>query len=266
MTAVSGSVRHGAGRVVERELNIYRRLWRGNVFSTFLLPVVYLGAMGLGLGGLIEASGNTVDGMPYLEFVAPGLLAATVFQSASGEGMWPVMAGFKWMRFYHAMVAAPINPMGIMVGHLCALAARLSLTCVAYLVVAWLIGALASPLAPLAIPAAILGALAIAAPLSAFTMTQEDDGRFPLVLRFIVLPMFLFSGTVFPVSELPRALEVFAWFTPLWHVVELCRAATTGTMPDGGPTMFAVHVVVPCLFVAIGLLWGRRTFTEKLVS
>ena len=92
-----------AFRFVEREAAIYRRLWRGTVFSQFVGPALYLLAMGVGLGGLISAAGRTVDGLTYLEFVAPGLMAATVLQNATGESMWPVLSGFKWQRFYEGM-------------------------------------------------------------------------------------------------------------------------------------------------------------------
>src|SRR5689334_17259278 len=94
---------------LEREALIYRRLWRGVAFSQIVQPVLYLLAMGIGLGGMIEAAGNKVGDLTYLQFVAPGLMAATVVQNATGESLWPVMAGTKWMRFYHGMVASPMN-------------------------------------------------------------------------------------------------------------------------------------------------------------
>ena len=97
---------------------IYRRLWRGVVFTQFVSPALYLLAMGVGLGGLISAAGNTVDGLSYLEFVAPGLMAATAMQTATGEAMWPVLAGFKWMGFYHGMAASPMRPADVYVGNL----------------------------------------------------------------------------------------------------------------------------------------------------
>jgi len=256
----------GALRVVEREARIYRRLWRGNAFSTFVGPSLYLGAMGLGLGGLIEANNTTVDGLSYLQFVAPGLLAATSLQMAAGDSMWPVMAGTKWIKHYHAMVAAPLGSTDVLLGHLGWMAIRLSLAGAAFLIVAALLGALASPLAVLAIPAAVLTGLSFAAPLTAFAATQETDHRFPLVMRFFVLPLFLFSGTFFPISQLPTWMQAVAWVSPLWHGVVLCRAATTATLPDGGWPAIAVHLTIILAFVAAGVAWGRRTFAERLVS
>jgi lipooligosaccharide transport system permease protein len=256
----------GALRVVEREARIYRRLWRGNAFSTFVGPSLYLGAMGLGLGGLIEANNTTVDGLSYLQFVAPGLLAATSLQMAAGDSMWPVMAGTKWIRHYHAMVAAPLEAADVMLGHLGWMAIRLSMAGAAFLIVAALLGALASPLAVFALPAAVLTGLAFAAPLTAFAATQETDHRFALVMRFCVLPLFLFSGTFFPISQLPTWMQAVAWVSPLWHGVVLCRSATTATLPDGGWAAIGVHLAIIMAFVVTGVAWGTRTFARRLVA
>jgi len=103
---------------VEREALILRRLWRGIVFSQFISPTLYLVAMGIGLGSLVDAAGTRLDGLTYLEFVAPGLMAATVMQSSTGEALWPVLAGFKWMGFYHGMAASPMRPTDVYVGNL----------------------------------------------------------------------------------------------------------------------------------------------------
>jgi len=256
----------GALRVVEREARVYRRLWRGNVFSTFVAPSLYLGAMGLGLGGLIASNNTDVDGLSYLQFVAPGLMAATALQLAAADSMWPVMAGTKWIRFYHGIVAAPLGPTDVYLGHLGWLIVRLTMGGAAFLIVAALLGALASPLAILALPATVLTGLAFAAPLTAFAATQETDARFALVMRFLVMPMFLFSGTFFPISQLPSWLQVAAWVSPLWHGVALCRAATTGSWPDGGAFGALAHLVILLAFIGAGAFWGTRTFSHRLVS
>src|SRR5436853_586964 len=150
-----------AMRVVEREVLIYRRLWRGVLFSQVVQPVLYLVAMGIGLGGLIAAAGNTVGDLTYLQFVAPGLMAATAVQSATGESLWPVMAGTKWMRFYHGMVASPMRATDVYVGNLIAIAIRFAMSSTAFLIVAAILGAILSPWAVFAIPAAVAGALAV---------------------------------------------------------------------------------------------------------
>src|SRR5262245_14791909 len=111
--------------------------------------------MGVGLGGLISAAGTTIDGLSYLDFVAPGLMAATAVQTASADGLWPILAGFKWMGFYHGMAASPISPREVYVGQAVWVALRLLASTTAFLVVAAILGAVSSPLGVLAIPAAV---------------------------------------------------------------------------------------------------------------
>lgn len=251
----------GMLRVVEREARIYRRLWRGTAFSTFVGPVLFLGAMGLGLGGLVDERAGDVDGVGYLVFVAPGLLAATAVQMGASDGLWPTMGGFKWTRHFYAVVASPLSPGDVLGGQLAWEAIRTSLQAVVFLAVAAVLGAVPSLWGVLAWPAAVLAALAVHAPLAAFAATREHDQSFFVVMRLVVQPMFLFSGTFFPIDELPGWLQALAVASPLWHGVELCRAATTGRAD-----LAAVlgHVAVLGGMLALGCWWGVRTFTRRL--
>jgi lipooligosaccharide transport system permease protein len=251
-------------RYLEREAVVHRRFFRGYAFSKFGEPVLYLLAIGVGLGSMIDAAGTQIDGLTYLQFVAPGLMAATVVQSATGDSLWPVLGGFKWVGWYHAMAATPMSATDIFFGTLVTHALKFLLSSLSFLIVATLLGAVLSPWGLLAVPAAACCGLAIAAPISAFSATQDNDHRFALVLRFLTLPMFLFSGTFFPLSQLPAGLQVVAWIFPLWHGVELCREATTGTLGPWGWPGVAAHLAVLGLYVAAGWLWGVRTFTRRL--
>lgn len=253
----------GVGRFVEREARIYRRLWRADVFSSFLLPALFLGAMGLGLGGLVDERAGDVEGLAYLVFVTPGLLAATTFQMGAVDALWPTMAGFKWMRHFHAMVAAPLAPGDVLGGQLAWEALRTSMQAVVFLAVAALLGGVPSWWGVLAVPAAVLTAVAAHAPIAAFAATQENDQGFLVLMRMVVQPLFLFSGTFFPVDQLPDALEVLAVASPLWHGVELCRAATTG---HGDLLALAGHVAFLVAVLGVGVVWGTRTFTRRLVA
>jgi len=132
-----------------------------------------------------------------------------------------------------------------------------------FLVIAALLGGVESWWAPLAIPAAALTALAFATSLTAFAATQDTDFRFPVVMRLGIIPLFLFSGTLFPVSQLPGWLQPLCWFSPLWHGVQLCRAATTGTID--APEAVA-NVAVLGALVVVGTVWGFRAFTRKLAT
>jgi lipooligosaccharide transport system permease protein len=257
---------HPAVRQLEHELVIYRRVWRGSIAAMFLNPLLFLAAMGLGLADSIDRNRGAdgaaaLGGVPYLSFLAPGLLAAWAMQVAAGSSLWPVQDGFSWKRVFHASAATPLRPVDIFAGWLLAQLARALLSAVLFLAVAAAFGVLESPLAVLAVPAAALTGLAFAAPLTAFTATREGDASFPMIMRFGVVPLFLFSGAFFPLDQLPAALRVVAWFTPLWHGVDLCRSLTLGTV-EAGPAL--LHVAVLLAFVAAGLLWGARSFSRRL--
>lgn len=248
-------------RVVEREALVYFRLWRGLVFSIFVQPALYLAAMGLGLGTLIDAHSGKVAGLEYLDFVAPGLLVASTMQLSVAEGMWPVLAGAKWMKFFHGVVATPIRPSELYGGYVIWVAIRSVLGSSAFLLVAALIGAVPSAWAILAVPIAALCAAAFVAPVAAFSMTQDSDLSFPMIMRLGVLPLFLFSGTFFPISELPAWLQRVAVLSPLWHGVELARAATTGTWHGAA---IAGHIAALLIFIGVGAWFGTRAFTRRL--
>jgi lipooligosaccharide transport system permease protein len=247
--------------LLERELRVFAKLWHAFAFSMFVMPALFLAAMGLGLGGLVDARPGAVAGLSYLHFVTPGLLVAAAMQQAAGESMWPVLGGVKWDNRYAAMVASPIGPFDVYLCLIAYVAIRTTATVTAFLLVAWALGGLVSPWAVLALPAAVLCAAAFAAPVSAWAITQVSDAPFAMAMRLGVMPLFLFSGTFFPVSTLPAALRPLAWLSPLWHGVELARAATTAKVSWGAD---AAHVLVLLGCVAAGTWWGRRTFTARL--
>ena len=250
-------------RVVEHQAAIFRRFWRGSATFYVLNPVMFLAAIGFGLGGLVDETSGRVAGVPYDAFVAPGLMAAGAMLGAGAESMWPVMAGTKWVRTFHAMVATPVRPVDVYGGVVAWTAARAFVGASIFLIVAAILGAVLSPWGVLAVPAAALCAAAFAAPLTAFAATQETDARFPLIMRIGILPLFLFSGTFFPISQLPTALQPLCVLSRLWHGVELCRGATTGSI-DFWPAV--AHVVVLAACVIAGWRWGMRSFTRKLTQ
>ncbi len=250
-------------RVVEREARVYRRLWQSSVFSNFVAPVLFLAGMGVGLGGLVDRHTGQVAGMSYLHFVTPGLLAGTVMRMAAGNSLWPVMAGTKWTRFFFGMVATPLGAADIFAGYLTWTAIRAAASSVAFLIAAAFLGGLGSWWAVLAVPPSVLTATAFAAPLTAFTATQETDLGFSLILRLVIMPLFVFSGTFYPVSQLPGWLRPLVHVSPLWHGVELCRSATTGRLAAGATIE---HLVVLFGLVIVGCVWGRQSFTRRLAS
>ena len=249
--------------VVEREVVVFRRLWRGWAFSLFLNPVLYLAAMGIGLGNLVDQHSGTVEGLTYLEFVAPGMLVAVATQVAAGEGMWPVLGGVKWIGNFHGTVATAVTADEVLYGYVLWVALRTMVGAVPFLLVAALLGAIPSAWGILAIPVAGLCAAAFCAPLAAYSVMLDSDLSFPLIMRIGVLPLFLFSGTFYPISQLPDALQPIVQLSPLYHAVQLARAATTGTF-DLGPDL--AHLAVLVAFIVAGLAWGRRRFERRLTT
>lgn len=243
----------------------YRRTWRGTSISTVLEPLGFLAAMGLGLGLLVDrgTGSASLGGVSYLEFIAPGLLAATAMQTAAFESTYPVMGAIRWNKQYLGMLATPLRVVDVLAGHLLFVAFRLAITASVFLVVMVLFGAVGSPWAVLALPVAVLTGLAYAPAIFAFAATLEDNSGFAMLFRFGIVPMFLFSGTFFPVDQLPDWMEPVAWVVPLWHGVDLSRDLALGT-PSLGSAL--VHVGYLLLWVAGGFLAARRTFTKALVT
>lgn len=249
-------------RIVEREALVFRRTWHGTVYSGIATPLLFLGAIGIGLGGLVDERAGAVEGLSYLHFVTPGLMAAGAMQSAAGMSLWPVMMGFKWTRFFHGMVATTMSPADVLGGMLLWNVLRTAMYSAIFLLVAAVLGGVDSAWGVLALPATALGVAAFSAPLMAFAATQDTDAAFSIVMRLVVLPMLLFSGTFFPVEQLPDAVRPLAAMSPMWHATELCRGATTGSLDLAADLG---HIVVLVAFAAAGWAWGTRAMTRKLV-
>jgi lipooligosaccharide transport system permease protein len=240
----------------------YRRVWRGTAVTSVVTPVVYLLALGVGLGVFVDRSADLPGGISFLDFVAPGLLAATAMQLATFESSWPVLSAIKWDRQYHAMLASPLRVQDIVVGHQSFVAARLLMTSTVYLVVIAAFGAVNSPLGVLAIPVAVLVGLAFSTPIAAWAAHTETEVSFVAIFRFVILPMFLFSGTFFPIDRLPAPLEAIAYATPLWHGVTLCRDLTLGDVELWSGLL---HLGYLLGFVTAGFAAALFTYRRRLV-
>lgn len=251
-----------AGRALRYWLYQYKRTWKGSLTVSFLYPVLYLAAMGVGLGSLVDHHVGTVDHVHYLEFLAPGLLAGTAMQIAGTEATYPVMDGVKWHRTYFAQLATPLRLADVVLGHLGWIAVRLVSVTVIYLGVMAAFGTVRSPWGLLAAPAGVLTGLAFATPIAAFAATQEREASFTTIYRMALVPLFLFSGTFFPVSQLPPWLHVVAEATPLYHGVALCRDLALGQLH---PAADVVHGAYLLALVAVGLRAAMATFRRRLV-
>lgn len=241
----------------------YRRTWRSSLTTTFLFPVLYLAAMGVGLGTLVDHHVHRVAGVAYLDFVGPGVLAATAMQLGTNESTYPVMGAIKWAKTYLAMLATPLRVKDVLRGHMAWIVLRLLLMAAVYLVVLAAFGIARSWWAPAALGAAALTGMAFATPVAAFAATQEKDAGFSTLYRIVLVPLFLFSGTFFPVAELPGWLQPVADATPLYHGVALCRGLVLGGL-SGWAAL--AHVAYLAGLAAAGYVAAGVTYRHRLVT
>lgn len=236
----------------EHQILLYLRNWRGSLFSNFAQPALFLLAMGVGLGSYVDKGGsNATGGVGYLQFLAPALLVSTVMQGAAGEGTFPVLAGFRWVRRYYAMYATPLTPRAIAFGQLAWNATHALMVGAIFCLIIILFGAAATPGILWSIPIGVLTGVAFSAPIAAFMTTQRDTDAWNNIWRFGITPLFLFSGTFFPIERLPELIRPIAWILPLWHGVDLARAAALGTIGDNIP-LAAAHVAILAIVAVVG--------------
>jgi lipooligosaccharide transport system permease protein len=250
-------------RVTSYFARSYRRTWRASIMTTFINPVLYLLAMGVGLGSFINKGAHSpyLGHLSYLQYVAPGLAAAAAATTAASESMFPVMGGFKWNRTYYAMIATPVRVIEVLTGHLIWIGIRVATAVASYLIVMAAFGTTKSWWSIAILPVGILTGLAFSTPLAAFAITQDSDGGFSLVFRLGIIPLFLFSGVFFPIAQLPTGLRIIAYVTPLWHGVDLCRQLALG---DATLASAIVHVAYLLGVAAAGVVVGRVTFRRRL--
>ncbi len=253
-----------SGRVVEASARVYRRTWRGSVISTFFNPILYLLAMGVGLGRLVDdGTGIAALEMPYLTFLAPGLLAATAMMTGAGDASWPVMAGIKWRKTYDAILATPVGVPDLVIGHLSWVGIRLIFVTVVYSGVMTVFGATTIAQGVLAIPPAVLTGLGFAAIVTAYTARLKDEQGLSALFRFAIMPLFLFSGTFFPIEQLPGWVQPIAYATPLYHGVSLCRGLALGAD-------FAVQPIYSIAYLLgmllLGTILATRAMRKRLIK
>ncbi|GGN86514.1 transport permease protein [Actinoplanes lobatus] len=226
--------------VMEYHLVNYRRTWRASVLSSLVLPLLTMLGFGVGVGSYVTGG---VEGVSYLQWMVPGLIATTAVQGAIGESTWPVLSCFEWVKTYFAQAAAPLRVADILGGHLAFMLFRVFTSVTAFLLIAALFGALRSVWALAVLPIGLLLGLAAAAPVAAYTASVSTDMYLAILLRFAVLPMSLFSGVFFPVESLPEVLRWVAYALPLWHGVDLSRSATLGLDPGPEAVWQALYLV-----------------------
>jgi lipooligosaccharide transport system permease protein len=259
MTVVTAS-----GRVWQRNWLVYKRLWHRSLAFGFLQPVLFLTAMGLGIGALIGTQELAAFGsVEYIDWLGPGLLAAMAMQTATFESTYPIMNKIMWGRNYEAMLSTPVGIRSIVGGELAWSAFRIGSLATVFLLVLALFGIVRTPLALLAIPFAMLVGMAFSSCLIAFTATQKNDVGFSAIFRFVINPLFLFSGTFFPLTNLPEPLRAVAWATPLFHGVELIRGSILDQLD---PLAVPLHLAYLLVMLAIGTFFAERLLTRRMAG
>lgn len=237
--------------------------WTSILGSAVLTPLLYVLAMGIGLGALVDSSSGGVEGVPYLTFVAPGLLVATVVMSSVNELTFPVMGGFKWQKLYFARAATAATPSQVAVGELLAVGVRMVAEAALFWVVLVALGAVDPRWSWLMIGIAALAGMAFGAPLASYSATLEDEGfEFSMIQRFVVMPMFLFAGTFYPLASMPLYLQWIGWISPMWHGTQLARAVAFGLPLTNGEV--AMHLGFLVILLAVGIALTVRNFTRRL--
>lgn len=243
------------------------RVMRGYTWSILMYsvgqPVAYLFAMGVGLATLVDTGTAAFGGVSYLAFIAPALLVSAAVMTAANEFTFPIMDGFKWRRIYYGPHASPLTPQQIAAGQIMAVTLRLVLQSAIYFAAVALFGASQSGWGWAAVLVATLTGLAFGLPLMAYSASiTEDKGQFALVMRFIVMPLFLFSGTFFPLDNLPLAVRWVGWISPIWHGTELGRVLSFGYREP--PLLTVLHVAVLVGLAVLGWALTRRRFALRM--
>jgi len=263
--AVARPGHRGALFVAEYRLrNMWK--WRGAIIAFGLgNPVLYLASVGLGVGLLVDANSPTggVDGVPYLVFIAPALLATAAIQGGMDEVTFPTLSGFIWNRLFFAMRATSLTGGQIADGVLVAAMVRVLFTTVVYWLVLWAFGAVAWDSALSLIPVSTFAGVCWAALMLAVTANVTDDGGFlALAGRVVIMPMFLFSGTFYPLAALPLAVRWIGWISPLWHASEIGRSLSYGSPPGAWPVGW--HYLVLVVYTGVGWVLAHRVFRRRL--
>lgn len=251
------SIVDGTLAVFSRHMVLTKRLWQASIFSSFILPIFFVVSIGIGVGGYV----GQIDGWDYLSYIVPGILASGAFQTAIGESTYPVMGAFKWSRAYHAMRATPVRIIDMVVGWQLYIQVRVVVAAVVFIGVSAVFGAVHTPWVIVTPFVCGLLALAVAAPVSAFSAGLDNDNYFSLLFRFVVIPSTLFAGVFFPVDQLPPVVRPLAYASPLWHGVELCRLAMLG-VPTAWPVW--LHVGYLVALSGLGLWWAWAAYTKRL--
>lgn len=251
-----------ARRLVERNIMVYRHQWL-IIFSGVFEPIFYLAGIGLGLGGIVQTV-SLADGrlVAYAAFVAPALLATAAMNGAVFETIFNVFFKLNFAKTYDGVLATPLGITEIAIGEMLWALMRAALYAVAMFLIMWAFGLILSPWGVLMIPAALLVAAAFSAAGLAGTSYLRSVNDFDVPMGLIVMPMFLFSGTFFPIGIYPWFVQAFMQATPLYHAISLIRGLSTGII---GPAQ-AWDLLYLVAFFSFFMWLAMRQMERKLIK
>jgi lipooligosaccharide transport system permease protein len=244
--------------VLQRNLLVYTKYWRSSMMFNFIEPMLYLAALGVGLGMYIPE----IEGMSYLEFIAPGLIASSTMWATSFECTYGSFIRLQVQKSYHAIITTPVSLDEVVLGDIAFGAFKSILYGSVMLLVLLLLGLVASPLALLVPLVLLLSGLVFAQLSMIWTSLAPNFEVFAYYFTLVLTPMFLFSGIFFPLENLPLAAQRLAWLTPLFHTVQLCRGLVSGQLPPA----YMAHVLALIIFLLILFLPPLLLMRRRLVQ
>lgn len=213
-------------RVWQRHLKVYTKLYKSSIALNFVEPVMYLAALGLGLGAFVKE----IDGVPYINFIGPGIIASSAMFAAAYECSYGTFVRMTFQKTFDAILATPVNIDDLVTGELIWGATKSMLYGTVIIIVISLFGLVKSPLVVLIIPLLFVSGLLFSEISMMFAAVVPGIDSFNYFFTLFITPLFLFSGIFFPVTTLPALVAKVAWFTPLYHVVNICRALASGAV------------------------------------
>lgn len=249
-------------RVWQRELTLYRRIWPSTIMSTLFDPILYLLAMGFGLGTYVASIMVHGERVPYIQFIGPGLVASSIMTAAAYEAAWNSYVRIFVERSYDGMMTTPAELEDVVAGEVMWAATRSLISSSVMLVVLALFGLLRSPLFLLVPFVAAAGGVMFTVLGLSYTVRLRHMDQLTFMFSLGITPMYLFSGIFFPLDAMPAWLQAAAWISPLYHVVEVVRALILGT-PSW---MTLVHFA--WMLGLIALFWGlpSKVLRRRLAS
>lgn len=241
-------------RVWQRNRDVYLQLWKSEIIWPVVEPLITLFALGVGLGGLVDLE----SGQPYIDFIAPGLLAVWPMWAASAECGWGSFFRMENQRTYDAIVATPVSVEDVITGEILwgATRALISATYILVVITAW--GLVDSPLAILVLPMTVLTGVMFASISLSYTSVAWSISSLNYFFAVFITPMFWLSGVFFPIERLPEWGQKVAWWIPATHAAEVYRGLVSGDLGWSHLGDIAWMVVVVAMFYALALFSMRR--------